>query len=53
MRIETVVNDAYDFGCGRLLGNFSELQARARDCNRRILEAEACRPGLHPRESSL
>ena len=45
LRIETVVNDAYDFGCGRLLGNFSDLQARARDCNRRILETERAGQG--------
>jgi hypothetical protein len=45
MRIETVVNDAYDFGCGRLLHNFDELQARARHCNRRILEAERAGQG--------
>ena len=40
LRIETVVNDACDFGCGRLLHNLDELQARARDCNRRLLHAE-------------
>jgi hypothetical protein len=45
LRIETVVNDACDFGCGRLLRNFDELQARARDCNRRILEAERAGQG--------
>ena len=45
LRIETVINDAYDFGCGRLLGNFSELQTRARDCNRRILETERAGQG--------
>jgi hypothetical protein len=45
MRIETVVNDAYDFGCGRLLHNFDELQVRARECNRRILEAERAGQG--------
>jgi hypothetical protein len=45
LRIETVVNDACDFGCGRLLGNFSDLQARARDCNRRMLETERAGQG--------
>jgi hypothetical protein len=45
LRIETVVNDAYDFGCGRLLPNLDELQARARDCNRRILKAERAGQG--------
>ena len=45
LRIETVVNDAYDFGCGRLLRNLDELQARARDCNRRLLHAERAGQG--------
>ena len=45
LRTETVVNDACDFGCGRLLGNFADLQARARDCNRRILETERAGQG--------
>jgi hypothetical protein len=45
LRIETVINDACDFGCGRLLHNFDELQSRARDCNRRILEAERAGQG--------
>ena len=45
LRIETVVNDAYDFGCGRLLHNLDELQARARDCNRRLLHAERAGQG--------
>jgi len=40
LRIETVVNDAYDFGCGRLLRNLGDLQDRGRDCNRRLLHAE-------------
>ena len=45
MRIETVINDAYDLGCGRLLHNLNELQARGRDCNRSILEAERAGQG--------
>ena len=45
LRIETVVNDAYDFGCGRLLHNLGDLQARARDCNRRLLHAERAGQG--------
>ncbi len=45
LRIETVVNDAYDFSCGRLLHNLDELQARARDCNRRLLHAERAGQG--------
>jgi hypothetical protein len=45
LRVETVINDAYDVGCGRLLHNLSELQARARDCNRRLLHAERAGQG--------
>jgi hypothetical protein len=45
LRIETVINDAYDFGCGRLLPNLDELQARGRDCNRRLLHAERAGQG--------
>jgi hypothetical protein len=45
LRIETVINDACDFGCGRLLHNLDELQARARDCNRRLLHAERAGQG--------
>ena len=41
LRIETVVNDACDLGCGRLLPNLGELQARARDCNRCMLNVPA------------
>jgi hypothetical protein len=39
LRIETVIHDACDLGRGPLPGNFSELRARARDRNRRILKA--------------
>jgi len=45
LRIETVINDACDFGCGRLLRNLDELQARGRDCNRRLLHAERAGQG--------
>jgi hypothetical protein len=45
LRIETVINDAYDFGCGRLLHNLDDLQARARDCNRKLLHAERAGQG--------
>jgi hypothetical protein len=45
LRIETVINDAYDLGCGRLLPNLTELQARARDCNRKLLHAERAGQG--------
>jgi hypothetical protein len=27
LRIQTVINDTYDLGCGRLLHNLGELQA--------------------------
>jgi hypothetical protein len=40
MRIETVVNAPRDLGCNARLPNLDELQARARACNRRILDAE-------------
>jgi hypothetical protein len=40
MRIETVINHAYDIGCQRLLPNLDDLQTKARACNRRILDAE-------------
>jgi hypothetical protein len=33
MRIETVINDAYDIGCQRLLPNLDEVQTRARAIN--------------------
>ena len=45
LRVETVINDANDFGCGRLLRNLTELQARGRDCNRRLLHAERAGQG--------
>ena len=40
MRVETVINDAYDIGCKRLLPNLDELQARARAINQRLLDTE-------------
>jgi hypothetical protein len=40
LRIETVVNDAYDLGCQRRLPNLDDLVAKARACNRRLLDAE-------------
>jgi hypothetical protein len=45
LRIETVISDACDFGCGRLLSNLGELRARGRDCNRRLLHAERAGQG--------
>ncbi|MGH3402278.1 MAG: hypothetical protein ACRDRJ_07150, partial [Streptosporangiaceae bacterium] len=45
MRIETVINAPRDLGCNARLHNLDELQARARACNRRILEAERAGQG--------
>ena len=40
LRVETVINDAYDIGCQRRLHNLDELQARARAINARLLDTE-------------
>jgi hypothetical protein len=40
LRIETVINDAYDIGCQRLLPNLDNLQAKARAINQRLLDTE-------------
>jgi len=40
LRIETVINSPKDLGCGRLLPNLPELQARARAINARLLHTE-------------
>jgi hypothetical protein len=40
MRIETVCNTPRDLGCHARLPNLDELQAKARACNQRILQAE-------------
>jgi hypothetical protein len=45
MRIETVINAPRDLGCNARLPNLDELQAKARACNRRILEAERAGQG--------
>jgi len=45
MRIETVINAPRDLGCNARLHNLAELQARARGCNRRILDAERAGQG--------
>ena len=45
MRIETVINAPRDLGCNARLHNLADLQARARACNRRILEAERAGQG--------
>jgi len=53
MRIETVINDADDIGCQRLLPNLDDLQAKSRAINQRLLDTQAGRPGHGPCESSL
>jgi hypothetical protein len=45
MRIETVCNAPRDLGCNARLPNFAELDAKARACNRRILDAERAGQG--------
>ena len=45
MRIETVINSPRDLGCNARLPNLADLQAKARACNRRILEAERAGQG--------
>ena len=40
MRIETVINNPTDLGVLRRLGHLDELQAKARDVNRRLLDHE-------------
>ncbi len=38
LRIETVINDAYDIGVLRRIEHFDELVAKARDANHRLLD---------------
>jgi predicted MarR family transcription regulator len=40
LRIETVINSTQDLGCQRRLSNLTELQARARAANARLLDTE-------------
>jgi hypothetical protein len=40
LRIETVINDAYDIGCQRLLPNLDDLQVKSRAINQRVLDTE-------------
>jgi hypothetical protein len=40
LRIETVINDAYDLGCPRRLQHLDELQAKARAVNTTLLDTE-------------
>jgi len=53
VRIETVINDAYDLGLKRLLPNLDDLQAKTRAINQRLLDTQTGRPGHGPCESSL
>src|SRR6266545_3623221 len=53
LRIETVINDADDLGCQRLLPNLDDLQAKSRAINQRLLDTQTGRPGHGPCESSL
>jgi hypothetical protein len=39
LRVETVCNDPADLGCKRSIAHLGELQARARDCNARLMQA--------------
>jgi len=45
MRIETVINTPRDLGCHARLPNLDDLQAKARACNQRILQAERVSQG--------
>ena len=38
LRVETVINDAYDIGVLRRLEHFAELTTKARDVNRRVMQ---------------
>ena len=40
LRVETVINDAYDIGCQRRLHNLDEVHAHARAINNRLLDTE-------------
>ena len=40
LRTETTINDAHDFGVGKLLANFPILRTIGRDINRRLLHLE-------------
>jgi hypothetical protein len=40
LRTETTINNSYDFGVGRLLGNLSKLREIGFAANRRMLEVE-------------
>jgi hypothetical protein len=52
LRIQTVVNAPRDLGCNARLPNLDQLQANARAGNRRILDAQAGRPGPGACQSS-
>ena len=41
LRTETVINDSYDFGIGRRLGNLEDLQEIGFNANRRLLRVQS------------
>ncbi len=45
LRVETVVNDARDLGCNRMLSNLAELEAKARAINNHLLQTETVGQG--------
>jgi hypothetical protein len=45
LRIETVINDARDLRCNRMLDNLGELEAKARAINTQLLETETVGQG--------
>lgn len=45
LRIETVINNAYDIDCRRLLPNLDDLQTKARAINQRLLDTERAGQG--------
>jgi hypothetical protein len=45
LRIETVINDARDLRCNRMLTNLDELQTKARAINNQLLETETVGQG--------
>jgi hypothetical protein len=45
LRIETVVNDARDLRCNRMLTNLDDLQAKARAINNQLLQTETVGQG--------
>jgi hypothetical protein len=46
LRIETVINDAHDLRCNRMLTNLDQLQGKARAINQQLLETETVGQGM-------